>query len=158
MPRHTIYPPSSYDDNLVLKVPLLLWVAMFFLVRHFIFLGLTFLPRVGDAMSYLRDVVEPMFLIADLFAAPVLYIALRRKPGSPKWMRRLWNRGRAVLVASALIYAGLWIINFAIEQRWHLMALKEALVVSLAFDFVFLVFVTTSPLVRDVFQDFPPAE
>lgn len=156
MPVPNAYPAGYYDDDLVLKVPLLLWAAMVFLVRHVLFLGLTFLPRVGDAMSYLRDIVEPVFLLADALAAPVLLVALRRKPGSPAWMRGLWRQGRILLSGSALAYLGLWLANLGIAHNWHLSTLNEALLVSVALDLVFLTFLATSALVRDVFRDFPP--
>jgi hypothetical protein len=150
-----LYPAGYYDDNLVLRVPALLWLILLYLVRHWLFLLLSFLPRVGDAMGYLRDIVEPLFLIADLFAAPVLYVALRRRPGSPRWMRWIWLRGRLLLGASALTYVCLWVVSFGIEQRWHFAALKGPLLVSLAFDLLVLFVLYTSPLIRDVFRDFP---
>jgi len=156
MPRPSLYPAHYYDENLVLRVPALLWLVMIMLVRHFIFVGLTFLPSAGDAMTYLRDLVEPIFLISDLVAAPVLFVAMTRKPGSPPWMRGIWRRGRVLLIAAALVYIVIWIAHFAVEQRWHFAALKTALFTSLILDLVVLVIVSSSPLIREVFRDFPP--
>jgi hypothetical protein len=51
----TTYPSFRYDQALVLEVPQTLWLVMVFLVRHLLLLGLTFMPRSGSAMSYLRD-------------------------------------------------------------------------------------------------------
>ncbi|MEJ2575802.1 MAG: DUF2919 family protein [Gammaproteobacteria bacterium] len=149
------YPASHYDDDLVLKVPALLWAAMAFFVRHVLFLAVGFLPRIGDALSYLQGIVEPTYLIADVLAAPVLLVALRRKPGSPVWMRAIWYRGRVLLVGSALTYLALWVANLGLDHHWHLAALDRSMIISLALNMVFLTFVATSPLVRDVFRDFP---
>lgn len=38
------YPPERYSDDLILRVPPVLWLVMLFLVRHLILLGITFLP------------------------------------------------------------------------------------------------------------------
>ncbi len=149
------YPASHYDDDLVLKVPAMLWAAMTFLVRHALFVAVGFLPRVGDALSYLQGVVDPAYLIADALAVPVLLVALRRKPGSPVWMRAIWHRGRALLVGSACTYLALWTANLGLDHHWHLATLDQSMIISLALNLVFLTFVATSPLVRDVFRDFP---
>ena len=89
MPKR--YPAHYYDDQLVLRVPAALWLAMLFLVRDLALLAVTFVPRSGQAINVLRELVQPIDIAADLPALVVLVIALRRKPDSPGWMRRVWG-------------------------------------------------------------------
>ena len=77
----TRYPPERYTDDLILRVPPALWLVMFFLVRHLILLGITFLPTMamGQEVLMLRGLVRPWYLPADLLALPVLIAAVRRR-------------------------------------------------------------------------------
>lgn len=149
------YPSHYYDDHLVLRVPLPLWIAMAFLVRDLAVLAVTFVPGSGEAVNLLRDFVQPLFLIADIPALLVLAIALRRKPDSPGWMRRIWGWGRHLLALSAILHLVLWTAHFGMVHRWNLFRLDEGVVLSLALDAVILVYLLTSLLLRDLFRDFP---
>lgn len=106
-------PPSSarhagaathYDDDLLLRVPPLLWLALVFLVRHLLLLGITFLPTTGAEIAILRDLIRPEYLLADLIAATVLMAGLRRRRPCPDWVRHLWRWGREILTLSVGLY------------------------------------------------------
>jgi len=157
MSNSRTYPSHYYDDHLVLRVPPVLWIAMAFLVRDVALLAVTFIPRSGDAIIVLRDFVQPLFLAADLPALLVLAIALRRKPDSPDWMRRIWGWGRQLLALSAVLHLGLWAARFGMVHHWNPYQINEGVILSLALDAVILVYLLTSPLLRDLFRDFPTA-
>ena len=149
------YPVDRYDEHLVLKIPTLLWFVMLFLVRHAILVLLSFLPRTADAMTYLRDLVDPLFLLADVPAAVVLFAAVRRKPGVPGWIPALWQRGRPLLASSALLYLLLLIASLATSARPLLPTVNEALILSILLNLAIFAWLVRSPLVKDVFADFP---
>lgn len=152
------YPSHYYDDQLVLRVPPALWIGMAFLVRDLALLAVTFVPRSGEAINVLRDFVQPLFLVADLPALMVLLIALRRRPSSPAWMRRVWGWGRQLLALSAALHLGLWAARFGAVHRWNSFALNEGVVLVLVLDATILVYLLSSPLLRDLFREFPITE
>jgi len=149
------YPAHRYDEHVVLKIPPLLWLAMLFLVRHSVLLLLTFLPRTGETMTYLRDFVDPLFLFADLPAGIVLFAAARRKPGMPGWICALWRHGRLLLATSSLLYLLLLMASLVFSARPLRLAVNEALILSLLSNLVILAYLARAPLVRDVFAQFP---
>ncbi len=93
------YPLERYTDDLVLRVPPVLWLVMLFLVRHLILLGITFLPTMGREVEMLRALVRPWYLPADLLALPVLIGGAWFGPGGgscspcPPWPTRSWPWG-----------------------------------------------------------------
>lgn len=149
------YRAHRYDEHLVLRVPPLLWLVMVILVRHFLLVLLTFIPRTGDAMTYLRDLVDPLFLISDLPAAVVLFAGVRRRPGAPDWIRNLWSKGRTLLSASALLYLAILIVNLAASGRHIDRAINEAVIFSVLLHLLIITYLARSRLVRDVFRQFP---
>lgn len=155
MKQHPTYPANRYDEHLVLKVPPMLWLAMLFLVRHAILILLSYLPRTGDAMLYLRDLVEPWFLLADVPAALVLFAAVRRKPGAMDWICATWRSGRLLLGTSALLYLILLAGTMALSARHLLSIVNEALILSVFLNLAVIAYLGRSPLVRDVFGEFP---
>jgi hypothetical protein len=155
MKRISAYPAHRYDEQAVLKIPLPLWLTILFLVRHVVLVLLSFLPRSGEAMSYLRDLVDPLFLLGDLPATLVLFAATRRKPDAPGWVRKLWHKGKPMLAASALLYLLLLSASLTISARPFFSMVNEALIVSVLMHLAILVYLSRSPLVRDVFSEFP---
>ena len=149
------YPAHRYDDNLSLRINPLLWLAMLFLVRHLLLLGITFLPSTGKEIEILRRLVHPAYLIADLIALGVLVAAARRRPEAGPILRTLWRHGRALLSLSALAYLALVVVQVAGSGRPIAASLDEALLVSLLLDLAILAYVWRSPLVHDLFRDFP---
>ncbi|KAA6185849.1 DUF2919 domain-containing protein [Thiohalocapsa marina] len=162
------YEPEHYNEHLVLKVPLVLWLVLLFQVRHLLLLGITFLPTTGQEITVLRQLVQPAYLIADLIALPLLVTAARRRPQAPDWMRRLWPRGRWLLTLSGLAYLGVlgWSLTYggvhAGLQRGLLAggrtagAVDEAVLTSTLLTLAAIAYLWRSPRVRDLFREFPP--
>ena len=150
-----LYPPSRYDEHLVLKVPATLWLTLAFLLRHLFLLGITCMPTTGDEIRVLRDLVQPEYLIADLIALPVLVVAARRRPQAPDWMRRVWPAGRALLSASAALYLGLLTTHLARSGQPLIVAIDEAVVISALLNLAVIAYLWRSPLLRDLFKEFP---
>jgi hypothetical protein len=155
MTKRLPYPLFRYDEELVLKVPVSLWVAMGFLVRHFVLLGVTFLPRTGDMTEYLRDLVDPIFLLSDLPAVIVLLAALRRRSAAARPVRLVWSRGRALLGASAVLYLGFLAVKLASAARPLAVSINEAVIASGLAHVLIIAYLARSRLVRDVFAQFP---
>ena len=155
MKQHPTYPAHRYDEHLVLKVPPLLWLTMLFLVRHVILIFLSYLPRTGDAMTYLRDLVDPLFLLSDLPAALVLFAAVRRKPGAMDWICAIWRNGRPLLATAALLYLVLLAVTLMTSARSLLSVVNEALILSVFLHLAIIAYLKRSPLVRGVFAEFP---
>ena len=151
----TDYPSHRYDEHLTLRVPPLLWFAMLYLVRHLVLLGITFLPTTGEEIEILRALVHPAYLIADLIALPVLIAAARRRPEAGPALRRIWRHGRWLLSLSALLYLVLVIARVAASGQSIWLSVDEALIASVLLDLAILVYLSRSPLVRDLFRDFP---
>jgi hypothetical protein len=149
------YGSHRYDEDLVLKVPPLLWLTMIFLVRHLLLLGITFLPTTGEEIEVLRNLVRPEFLFADLLAATVLAAAFRRRRPCADWVRRVWRRTREILTASVVLYlaTAAWSVTVSGEPLWH--AIDESLLVSLLLSLAVVAYLWRSPLVADVLRDCP---
>jgi hypothetical protein len=149
------YPASRYDDQLNLRTPLPLWLAMAFLVRHLALLGITFLPTTGEEIEVLRDLVQPWYLLADMPALPVLFVAMRRRPQCGDWARRTWRSGRWLLMASAAGYLVLLGPTLAASARPLHLVLNEWVLASVVANLWILIYLVRSPLLRDLFADFP---
>jgi hypothetical protein len=154
MPRIK-YAPQDYDEHLSLKVPLLLWLAMAFLIRHLVLLGITFLPTTGQEIVVLRDLVQPEYLVADLIALPVLLTAIRRGPRAPRWSRAIWTAGRALLTLSAMLYPLTLCIAASFSVRPLANVISEANLVSALLSLAIIAYLWRSPLVGDLFRDWP---
>jgi hypothetical protein len=147
--------PDRYDEHLTLKVPPMLWLTLVFLLRHLLLLGITFMPTTGEEITILRDLIRPEYLIADLIALPVLVVAVRRRPEAPDWMRRSWPAGRVLLILSALVYLIL-LTHRLLTSSQHLSdVVDEAVLISALLNLAVLAYLARSPLVRDLFREFP---
>jgi hypothetical protein len=149
------YPAHCYTDDLVLRVPPALWLAMLFLVRHIALLGITFLPTTGQEVLALRDLVQPQYLIADLIALPVLMSAARRRPEAGWVWRTVWPWGRALLSASALTFPALAVGRLLASGRPLALGIDGPLLASLLASLTVVAYLWRSPLARDVFREFP---
>lgn len=146
-----------YDDNLGLRVPPMLWLSMLFLVRHPILIGITFLPTSGDTLEYLRALVEPIRLAADLPALVVLIAATRRRPEAGARTRAIWARGRWLLGASAILDGVLGMHSLLGAGPGQSMIAGQLVVAMLVVDLWICLWLASSRLLRDLFADFPPA-
>lgn len=149
------YPVHRYTDDLVLRVPLALWLAMLFLIRHLALLGISFLPTTGQEILVLRSLVRPEYLIADLIALPVLIAAARRRPEAGRVWRAVWPWGRALLTTSALAFPALAIGGMLTSRRPLALGIDGPLVAGLVLSAAVAAYLWRSPLARDCFREFP---
>jgi len=151
------YALSSYDDNLCLKPPVLLWVGVVYLSRAIslpIAMGVARLIGVSpDSTDLLRGLWSLYTLVPSLFAAAVLYAMFRRQPSASRGVRWIWAHGRTLLAVSAVVDAGLVILALLKQTDADTQALPSLCVAAL--DLYFMLYVLAARRVRDVFTDFP---
>ncbi|RKT45854.1 DUF2919 family protein [Thiocapsa rosea] len=153
--RRSRYAAHRYDDDLLLKTPILLWLTLVFLVRHLLVLGITFLPTTGEEIEVLRNLVRPELLVADLPAALVLAAGFRRRRPCPGWVRRIWQRAREILTLSILIYLGVLLAVLTASSQPLRDAIDELLLASLLLSLAVPFYLWRSRLVADVVRDCP---
>jgi hypothetical protein len=154
------YAIDSYDDYFCLKPPFLLWIAALYLSRSVVVVAAIWLCTAAgvekDAIHVLWGIWSVDALAPSLIAAGVLFALFRRTPDSPRVVRWIWNRGRGLLAASALIDLGL---AFATPFWSPARSLSgDAGVVTwmtIALDGYFLAYVLLARRVRDSFASFP---
>ena len=150
------YSVDHYDENLVLKVPALLWLAILYGIRHFFFVGAAALmPMDIVTIPWINFQTSPYFMLTDLPAALVLFAIGHRVPNGLNIMRVVWKYGRWLLIASYL--AGIALFAYlnrevlADPSSWDF---PDGVLV-VVIDFIIVVYLMRSELVRDVFRDFP---
>jgi hypothetical protein len=149
------YGSHRYDEDLILKVPVLLWLGVVFLVRHLLLLGITFLPTTGEEIDVFRNLVRPEFLLADLPAAAVMLAGFRRRRPCPGWVRVIWRRGREILSGAVVLYLAL-VARVVSESGEPLrQAIDEPLLISILLCLALVAYLWRSPLVADVLRDCP---
>ncbi|HSO83798.1 DUF2919 family protein [Thiocapsa sp.] len=153
--RRLRYASHRYDDDLLLKAPVLLWLTLVFLVRHLLLLGITFLPTTGEEIEVLRNLVRPELVVADLPAALVMAAGFRRRRPCPNWVRRIWRRAREILTLSILIYVGILLLRLTDASMPLRDAIDEPLLISLLLSLAVPVYLWRSRLVADVVRDCP---
>jgi Protein of unknown function (DUF2919) len=153
------YSVDSYDDNLCLKPPFLLWVMLLFLSRGValpLALGLAAYSGMQDTKGAFAGALDVQTLLPSAFAALVLFAAIRRKPAARGLVRWIWAHGRTLLVLSAILDFVLALADSPIRHgdfndRAGLPLLTAT------FDLYFLVYVLIARQARDAFADFPAA-
>ena len=151
------YPPSSFDDELCLRPPLLIWVVVLYLSRAILMpvaMGLGHYAGVNqDAIHLLRDFWRMDTLLPALLALPVLYALCRRSPAASRAVRWVWGHGRVLLATALVVDIGLnmrELIPFVgIGDQSPLPAASAVAGV------YFLIYVLAARRVRDTFSDFP---
>lgn len=152
------HPSHRYDDDLVLKVPLLLWLALVFLVRHVLLLGITFMPTTGEEIEVLRHLARPAYVLADLPAALVMLAGMKRRRPCAAWVARIWRFGREILTGAILLYYALVAWTLSDTGRALVDAIDEWLLTSLLLCLAILAYLWRSPLIADVMLDCPERE
>jgi hypothetical protein len=152
------YAASSYNDDLCLKPPLLLWLAMAYLSRAItlpVVMGICTFARVDShVLALFRQFWSSETLIPSLIASIVLFALFRRVPGASQPLRWIWARGRTLLALSAGIDLAMSLV-LPIRQR----EIDQQVLVSLCaagIDAYFLLYILVARRVRDTFADFPP--
>jgi drug/metabolite transporter (DMT)-like permease len=150
------YSPSSYDADLHLKPPLLLWIAVLYLSRVIVLPIVTgFSTMLGintDALAFLPRHFSPGLLISSLSAAVVLYAMCRRRSAGSKPVRWLWAHGRVLLAITAV--ADCFLSLLTTSNWWN--ATSDQLPVPLLIamlDAYFFLYILAARRVRDTFAE-----
>jgi hypothetical protein len=148
------YSPSSYDADLNLKPPLLLWIAVLYLSRAIVLPVITgFSTLLGisvDALGFLPRHFNPGLLISSLVAAAVLYAMSSRRSTAFKPVRWIWAHARVLLAVAAIGDLCFSLLSVSIWRS----ASSDQLPVPLLFamlDIYFLLYILAARRVRDTF-------
>jgi hypothetical protein len=151
------HPLSRYDDHFVLKVPPLLWITLLYALRHVILVGLSFMPKTAGMLEFLRHQIDPLLLLTDLPALLVIYAYSQRKPDAKSLVRGIWRAGRWLLVSSFALHFMLQLTFHYKTMLAYFQGYGGSVVLFALADLCALSYLLLlgSPLVRDVFADFP---
>jgi len=102
-----VYPFSAYDSNLCLKPDLGMWLVFAFLLRPYLVPLLSVVNR-KDKMGLINLVYADRYAmvfgaIAAIPAIFVLYAFTKRAPEATDNIKRIWQRGRELLLAATLL-------------------------------------------------------
>jgi hypothetical protein len=148
------YPYSRYNRFDVVRVNAFTAAAVLFLSRHvltFLVIGIAFSRAQPDSKSAFSGLFEPVFMLADIPALPVLLAMFARHPKSGRLLRVAWRCGPWLLLASAAIYLGLLFRHISdnpAPHGWIIWAMISGTILSIAYVFL-------SPYARDLFRQFP---
>ena len=146
-----------YDAAFHLKISPMLWLVMFYGLRHVtFFLAVIFVPNL-PVFDYWRQLQGDRVLMAsDLLVIAVLFLIGHRTVNAHAAWRTLWHAGRYVL----MLVFGLDLLLFFWLHGTTLLRPQQEDSFLLAGLIVFLdvaavAFLYRSVLVRDIFADFP---
>lgn len=151
------YPSSYYDEQLCLKPPLLLWVAVLFLSRAIV---LPVVMAIGHfagvdagAISLFRGFWSLDALIPSLVAAAILYALCRRVPTASGPVRWIWAHGRVLLSVAAI--ADMVLLSTSLIRQQGIYDQSLFSVLAVVADVYFLIYILAARRVRHVFSEFP---
>jgi Protein of unknown function (DUF2919) len=151
------YPPSHYDDQLCLKPPLMLWVAVLYLSRAItlpIAMAIGHFAGVdGRAITVFRGLWSADALVPSFIAAVFIYTLCRRVPTAPKPVRWIWAHGRFFLAVSAALDIALLVIGLIRQGEVNDQSLLS--LIAAVVDLYFLVYILAARRVRHAFSEFP---
>jgi hypothetical protein len=159
-----LYSFSDYDKYMSLKLDFEMWLMIVYFLRPFIMKVSTIQMGRGaksDSVSGLKDLVYPTdfgFFIAFLATIPVLllvYAYAKRKPGASGLVRKVWEKGRTLLVVTAVLNVLIIFIPFLLDLTHKINMLGWA---QLAIAVFIIYYLYTTQRVQDTFADFPEDE
>jgi hypothetical protein len=152
-----LYPASHYDDQMCLKPPFLLWVAVLYLSRA---ITLPVAMAIGhfagvdaSAITLFRGIWSVDALIPSLIAAVILYTLCRRVPSASQWVRWIWARGQIFLAVSAVLDIAL--LSLMLIRQGEINDQSLLSVLAAVVDVYFLVYILAARRVRHAFAEFP---
>jgi hypothetical protein len=156
------YDLTSFDQHLCLKPPLLLWGTVIYLSRA---VSLPFVIGIGSLAGgsantnrLMHGLFDPYTLLPSCVAFLVLAALAVRSPSSGRPVRWIFSHGRLLLLAAAILDAGLGLSSVSLEHLANGDEQAAGALLALALDAYILVYLFVSRRVRDVFSDFPAAE
>ena len=159
-----LYSFNDYDKYMSLKPEFELWLIIVYFLRPFIMKISTIQMGRGaksDSVSGLKDLVYPNdfgFFIAFLATIPVLLLIMvymKRKPGASGWVRKIWHKGKQLLLATAVFNMVIIFIPFLMDLTHKINMLGWG---QLAIAAYIVFYLYTTQRVKDTFADFPKDE
>jgi len=159
-----LYSFNDYDKYMSLKLDFELWLIIVYFLRPFIMKISTIQMGFGaksDSVSGLKDLVYPNdfgFFIAFLATIPVLLLIMvymKRKPGASGWVRKIWHKGKQLLLATAVFNMVIIFIPFLMDLTHKINMLGWG---QLAIAAYIVFYLYTTQRVKDTFADFPKDE
>ena len=159
-----LYSFNDYDKYMSLKPDFELWLIIVYFLRPFIMKVSTIQMGRGaksDSVSGLKDLVYPNdfgFFIAFLATIPVLLLIMvymKRKPGASGWVRKIWHKGKQLLLATAVLNMIIIFIPFLMDLTHKINMLGWG---QLAIAAYIVFYLSTTHRVKDTFADFPKDE
>lgn len=159
-----LYSFNDYDKYMSLKPGFELWLIIVYFLRPFIMKVSTIQMGRGaksDSVSGLKDLVYPNdfgFFIAFLATIPVLLLIMvymKRKPGASGWVRKIWHKGKQLLLATAVFNMVIIFIPFLMDLTHKINMLGWG---QLAIAAYIVFYLYTTQRVKDTFADFPKGE
>jgi len=156
-----LYSFSDYDKYMSLKLDLEVWLIIAYFLRPFILKISTIQMGRGaksDSVSGLKDLVYPNdfgFFIAFLATIPVLILVFayaKRKPGASGLVRKIWHKGRVLLIVTAVLNLIIIFVPFMVDLTYRINMLGWA---QLAIAIFIIYYLYATQRVKDTFADFP---
>ena len=156
-----VYSFSDYDKYMSLKLDSGVWLIIAYFLRPFIMKISTIQMGRGtksDSVSGLKDLVYPNdfgFFIAFLATIPVILLILaymKRKPGAPEWVRKIWRNGRTLLIVTAVLNIVIIFVPFLMDLTHRINMLGWG---QLAIAAYILYYLYTQQRLKDTFADVP---
>jgi hypothetical protein len=151
------YPASYYDDQMCLKPPLLLWVAVLYLSRA---ITLPVAMAIGhfagvdsQAITVFRALWSLDALIPSAIAAVILFTLCRRVPSAPRLVRWIWTHGKTFLAVSAVL--DIVLLSISLIRQGEINDQSLLSLFAAAVDLYFLAYILAARRVRHVFSEFP---
>ena len=156
-----LYSFSDYDKYMSLKPGLEVWLIIAYFLRPFILKISTIQMGRGaksGSVSGLKDLVYPNdfgFFIAFLATIPVLILVFayaKRKPGASGLVRKIWHKGRMLLIVTAVLNLIIIFVPFLVDLTYRINMLGW---VQLAIAVYIIFYLYATQRVKDTFADFP---
>ncbi len=154
-----IHNVEEYDNNLCLKAPLHLIIALLISSRHLIItlLANSAIPKIAASFSYLQSSSSFWFVIADIPALLVLLGLANRQPNAAILWRYAWTNGR--LLATSSIFLNIYLcFTFGDLDSFRINSYTSAqrsIILSIGIDILVIYYLWRFKIVHDVFADFP---
>ncbi|ALG67060.1 DUF2919 family protein [Beggiatoa leptomitoformis] len=165
----TKYSFDDYNEHQVLKIPFNLVVTTVYALKYIVVLFilpilLNFLPALTDAGKLIIPYISQFahkpanlaFILSSIPAFLIFIPMFKRVPNTPEqsWIRRIWTKGRGLLLSSFIIDMSLMIIYLLLGVRQF----DGVMLAVLYIDSMLLLYVMRSKRVRNVFEEFPAYE
>lgn len=155
-PPHRRYGPQDFDHHLALRMPVRMWLALLFLARPYLVLGMSLANR-REPMSLIDALYgdRTILLLDALAALPALAVIgawLLRRPGARALVRHTWNAGVVLFPLSALVATA---VSAVLVVRGYPNDLDPWHVLQALLSIAILGYALLSGRVRDTFRDFP---